>query len=351
VTEAVTGLDLVEWQFRVASGERLPLTQAEIPLRGHAVEARLYAEDPERGFVPSTGRVIALELPKAEGIRIDAGVESGMAVTPFYDPMIAKVIAHAPTRLEALDRLAAALDRTVVAGPRTNAAFLAAICRAEEFRAEKFDTGFIERNLEALGAVPRKKDPAAIASGAAKLVARNDAALHERARRVSNELHSPWSATDAFDFTGERKVSIPLIADGERVIAEVKYSSHAKTPPAISIDGASAAKDAHVVESGRDVFVLRGGRQYIVHVEDAATDADQGGGDGAIKAPMHGKLLALLVNNGDAVEKGQRIAVIEAMKMEHTLTAPVAGIVKVIAGSVGAQVAEGTRLVQIEAAA
>ena len=117
VTEAVTGLDLVEWQFRVASGEPLPLTQSAIPLRGHAVEARLYAEDPERGFVPSTGRVIALDLPKAEGIRIDAGVEAGMDVTPFYDPMIAKVIAHAPTRTEALDRLAGVLDRTVVAGP------------------------------------------------------------------------------------------------------------------------------------------------------------------------------------------------------------------------------------------
>ena len=169
VTEAVTALDLVEWQFRVACGEKLPLEQSQVRFDGHAIEARVYAEDPESGFLPSTGRIVALELPA--DIRVDSGVEAGGEVTPYYDAMIAKLIAHAPTREAALDRLAAALDRTVIAGPRSNVAFLAALTRASEFRQGKVDTGFIDRNLAALGAVPRKADFAAAALGVANLLA------------------------------------------------------------------------------------------------------------------------------------------------------------------------------------
>ena len=155
VTEAITGLDLVEWQFRVAAGEPLPLAQDEVPLNGHAIEARLYAEDPERGFLPSTGRLVALKLPEGEGIRVDTGVETGSDITAFYDPMIAKLIAHGATREQALARLGGALERTIVAGPRSNVAFLGALCRAKEFRAGAVDTGFIERNGDALGLVSR----------------------------------------------------------------------------------------------------------------------------------------------------------------------------------------------------
>src|SRR6478672_11399318 len=158
VTEAITGLDLVEWQFRVAAGEKLPLTQERVPLQGHAVEARLYAEDPEREFLPSTGRLIALRFPRNEGLRVDSGVDAGSEVSPFYDPMIAKLIVHAKTRDDALDRLARALEQTVLVGPRSNAGFLAALCRAPGFRKGQFDTGFIERNLVDLGAVPRGLD-------------------------------------------------------------------------------------------------------------------------------------------------------------------------------------------------
>src|SRR5450432_176461 len=172
VTEAITGLDLVEWQFRVAAGEKLPLRQDQVPLNGHAVEARLYAEDPERGFLPSTGKLIALQFPTAEGLRVDTGVEVGDEVTPFYDPMIAKLIAHGETREQALDCLAQALDKTVVIGPRSNAGFLAALCRAPEFRASNFDTGFIERNLAALGAAPQGLDRAAASLGAQTLLTR-----------------------------------------------------------------------------------------------------------------------------------------------------------------------------------
>src|SRR5580704_8908114 len=169
VTEAVTALDLVEWQFRVACGEKLPLKQSQVRFDGHAIEARLYAEDPESGFLPSTGRVVALELPS--DIRIDRGIEAGGEVTPYYDAMIAKLIVHGATREAVLERLAEALDRTLLAGPRSNVAFLAALCRAGEFRQGRVDTGFIDRNLAALGAVPHAIDRAAAALGVASLLA------------------------------------------------------------------------------------------------------------------------------------------------------------------------------------
>ncbi|HEX5213521.1 MAG TPA: acetyl-CoA carboxylase biotin carboxylase subunit, partial [Pseudolabrys sp.] len=177
VTEAITGLDLVEWQFRIAAGEKLPLTQDKVPLNGHAAEARLYAEDPERGFLPSTGKVVALRFPQGAGLRVDAGVEAGSEVTPFYDPMIAKLITHGASRDEALDRLAAALDETMIAGPRSNAGFLAALCRAEAFRKGKFDTGFIDRHLAELGATAQGLDRAAAALGVQMLLARESARI------------------------------------------------------------------------------------------------------------------------------------------------------------------------------
>ena len=195
VTEAITGLDLVEWQFRVAAGERLPLTQAEVPLNGHAVEARVYAEDPEHGFLPSTGRIIALELPAGEGIRVDTGVEDGSEVTPFYDPMIAKVIAHARDaqrgarsagrRTRPHHRCGTAQQRRL---PRC------ALPRGRTFRAGTFDTGFIERNLAALGAIPQL-DPAAAALGALRLIDRDLARI---AALRGGEPPSPWDATDGF---------------------------------------------------------------------------------------------------------------------------------------------------------
>ncbi|MCA1998682.1 MAG: ATP-grasp domain-containing protein, partial [Hyphomicrobiales bacterium] len=164
VTEMITGLDLVEWQFRVAAGEPLPCRQDQLAIAGHAVEARLYAEEPERGFLPSTGHIHALRLPEGEGIRVDFGVAEGGEVTPYYDPMIAKIIAHGPSRDVALDRLHAALEDTLVAGPKTNLRFLAALIDQPDFRAGRLDTGFIDRNLAALGAEPQPLDPGAVAA-------------------------------------------------------------------------------------------------------------------------------------------------------------------------------------------
>jgi 3-methylcrotonyl-CoA carboxylase alpha subunit len=342
VTEAVTGLDLVEWQFRVAAGETLPLAQDQVRLDGHAVEARLYAEDPARGFLPSTGKILALDLPAGEGIRVDAGVAAGDDVTPFYDPMIAKVIAHAPNRAAALEALAAALDRTVVAGPRSNAGFLAALARSPDFRAEKFDTDFIERNLAALVGDVQTLDRAAIAAGAARLVAREQ----ERLRGEPEEGVSPWDACDGFQLSGARAVALPLDADGESVTAVVAYRAGRME---VTVDGMAAASDARMLDADAAVFVLRHGRQTVVRLKalDVAEAAGAGAG-GRVSAPMHGKVLEVLVAPGDAVRKGDRLAVIEAMKMEHTLLAPIDGVVADVRVTVPAQVAQGAHLMTIE---
>ncbi len=342
VTEAVTGLDLVEWQFRVAAGEALPASP--VALDGHAVEARLYAEEPERGFLPSSGKIVALEWPP--GIRIDTGVEVGAKVSPHYDPLIAKLIAKAPSREEALARLANALDRTIVAGPRTNLRFLAALCRASEFRQGRFDTGFIDRNLAALGAQPQDIDKAAGAFGVSRLIERVRPPIPTDSGE--EEPPSPWAASDAFQLSGFRSHSRPVVVDGEPVTAQVTYT---RGLPSISIDGVAAASDATAIHTQDAVLVLRQGRQTTVQLNDfASIDMQHLDASGLIRAPMHGKVLAILVEAGARVVKGQRIAVIEAMKMEHTLTAPFDGVVAEIAAAKDSQVAQGAKLMAIDRA-
>jgi 3-methylcrotonyl-CoA carboxylase alpha subunit len=345
VTEAITGLDLVEWQFRIAAGDKLPLAQGEVPLKGHAVEARLYAEDPERGFLPSTGRLLALELPEGEGLRVDSGVEAGSEISPFYDPMIAKVIAHAVTRAEALDRLASGLERTLVVGPRSNAGFLAALCRAGEFRDGKFDTGFIDHNLAALGAVPQGLDRAAAGRGAQALVERERDRIAKAIQREPDEPASPWDAGDDFQLSGVRRLALPIVADGETIVAHIVCDGGVS----VSIEGTGAAEDAAVVDAADAVYVLRQGRQTKVSLRDPAIDeAGDHGGGGLVRAPMHGKVLSIHVEKGATVTRGQRLAIIEAMKMEHTLTAPIDGVVSEIVVQKDAQVAEAAKVMVIE---
>ena len=346
VTEAVTGLDLVEWQFRIAAGEKLPLKQEQVKLDGHAVEARLYAEDPERGFLPSTGRLIALKFPQGEGLRVDTGVEEGSEVTPFYDPMLAKLIAHGNSRHEALDRLAGALDNTIVVGPRSNAGFLAALCRAAEFRKGDFDTGFIDRNLAALGAVPQGLDRAAAALGTQKLVERESARIAAVFEREPDAPASPWDSGDAFQLSGARHLALPILTEGESIVAQVAYGPGGAL---VAIDGIAPASDAVALDAGDAVYVLRHGRQTKVSLRDLSLDeAGDDAAGGLVRAPMHGKVLALLVEQGARVRRGQRLAIIEAMKMEHTLTAPIDGTVAEIAVAADAQVAEGAKVMVIE---
>jgi 3-methylcrotonyl-CoA carboxylase alpha subunit len=345
VTEEVTGLDLVAWQFQVAAGEKLPLRQQQIAFAGHAIEARLYAEDPDNGFLPATGPIVALEFPA--DIRVESGVEKGGEVTPFYDPMIAKLIAHAPTREAALDRLASALDRSLVAGVRTNLAFLAALCRAESFRSGKVDTGFIDRNLAALGAVPHASDLAAAALGVARLL--DDRHAENASPESVAEPDSPWTARDGFQLSGLRRVVVPILVDGQSADAAVSYG---KDGTSVTVGGAPPALDARAFLAAKEAYILRGGRQTRVRFKDVSeATAAAGAGDGNMKAPMHGKVLELFVRPGEAVAGGQRVAVLEAMKMEHTLRSPFAGTVAEVAVGVGAQVVEGAQIMVIERAA
>jgi 3-methylcrotonyl-CoA carboxylase alpha subunit len=342
VTEAVTGLDLVEWQFRVAAGEKLPLAQPQISISGHAIEARVYAENPENGFLPSTGTIVALNFP--DHVRVDSGVEAHGAVTPFYDAMIAKLIAHAPTREAALDRLGAALDHTLIAGVDTNLAFLAALCRSAEFRRGGVDTGFVDRNLAELGATRQGRDNAAAASGVARMLSRAEVAAIDVAGRVAAQ--SPWAARDGFQLGGIRSVAVPVMIDGEGVDARVCYGSAGMT---IAVDGTAPVTDAAVFDGVEEVYVVRHGRQTRVRLKDVATtSAEAGAGDGAVKAPMHGKVLQVFVETGRPVSAGERLAVIEAMKMEHTLRAPFDGVVAEVAAVAGVQVADGATIVVIE---
>ena len=341
VTEAITGLDLVEWQFRVAAGEPLPLSQSQIRQSGHAVEARLYAEDPERGFLPSAGKIHALWLPHGEGVRVDAGVETGGEVTPFYDPMIAKIIAHGASRDEALDRLRLALDETLVAGPRTNAPLLRALCDAPEFRAGGIHTGFIEANLARLGAAPHDLEVDAVLAGAERLLAPKAVASFD-----------PWRVVDGFELTGRRSVGVEILADGRPLslsqtiadgLARLEWPHHRRASD-------EAPAPATIVEADGAVFVLRGGRQTeLRRIDPLDFDAEASGeGSGQVEAPMHGRLVALFVREGEIVKRGGRLAIVEAMKMEHSLTAPRAGRVSRIASGVGAQVRQGARLMTIE---
>ena len=347
VTEAVTGLDLVEWQFRTAAGEKLPLMQEQITPRGHALEARLYAEDPERGFLPSTGRLVELQFPEIDWLRVDTGVERGSEVTPFYDPIVAKLIARGQTRDETFDRLVVALERTIVVGPRSNIGFLAALCRATPVRKGDFDTSFIDENLAELGAVPQGLDRGAAAFGAQRLLAQDHLSPSDPLEDTAGETQSPWDVADAFQISGTRRLTLPILADGESAVAEIVYSAKG---PELSIDGVGPAADAFAIADSNTVFVLRNGRQTKVCLRDTSL-AETGDHDksGLVRAPMHGKVLALLVEKGDQVTRGQRVAVIEAMKMEHTIVAPIDGVVTEIVVAKDAQIAEGTRLMLVAA--
>jgi 3-methylcrotonyl-CoA carboxylase alpha subunit len=342
VTEAITGLDLVEWQLRVAAGEPLPLTQAQIAMAGHAVEARLCAEDPANGFVPSTGRIVAFETPQREGLRVDAGVEVGSVVSPYYDSMIAKLIASGPDRATALARLAQALEAIAVAGPKTNAAFLHALALHPGFVAGRTDTGLIAREIEALA--PRGRDGQAIAFGTMHMLwqAHDDAELRRSDRPRGD--YSPWSAQDAFQLGGARRQQVTVLADGVPTKVEVDWGAGG---PGTRVIGEQDAppwqrRTIRVVGEGNPLYVLHDMRQTELRwpVFDADTAAEDGDGN-SIRAPIIGRVAKVFVRAGEAVAKGDRVAVVEAMKMEHVLHAPRDGVIRQVAAREGDQVALG----------
>ncbi|MBT9289035.1 acetyl-CoA carboxylase biotin carboxylase subunit [Prosthecodimorpha staleyi] len=364
VTESITGQDLVEWQIRVARGEPLPLRQEALSIAGHAVEVRLYAEDPAKGFLPQTGRLAHLVLPEGlPGIRVDAGVRGGDTVSVHYDPMIAKIIATGADRAEALGRLARALDRTEVVGLRTNRAFLAAIARHPAFAAAELDTGFIARHEADLLPAETAPDGLTLALAAAAVLGRRAGAAVAEADPA--DRWSPWNRTDAFRLNRPRVVDLLFEAAGaiqplrvELVPGGLKTEALAL---AYGLDGWAEAggrivftadgrrRSAAAAFDGDRVALFLDGAETVLRVVDPrAAAGDEGAGAGRIAAPMPGTVVAVAVKPGDAVEKGQALVVVEAMKMEHTLRSPRDGKVAKVNAAPGDLVAEGAELVVLE---
>jgi 3-methylcrotonyl-CoA carboxylase alpha subunit len=319
VTEEITGQDLVEWQLRVASGEKLPKTQDQLSINGHAIEARLYAEDPAKGFLPSVGRLDHFDLG-GDG-RIETGVEEGDAISPFYDPMIAKLITTGEDRVEAIGELAATLDEVEVWPVRTNAAFLFNALLHEDFGSGEIDTGFIERNLDAL--VPGPEPDEAIWRGAASVAS----AIVEDEQRLA-------------DITGFRLNAAPRHAVALGRSGTFRIVDLDSDEPMAAVSG---------FRDDERVVVFYEGLAYEFSLAARGTGTTHGLHDGEIEAPMPGKVTAVEVAAGDKVEKGQRLLTLEAMKMEHALTAPFDGTVAELSAVPGQQVTEGTLLVKVEA--
>jgi 3-methylcrotonyl-CoA carboxylase alpha subunit len=346
VTEAVTGLDLVEWQFRVAAGEPLPLKQGEIACAGAAIEARVYAEDPEHNFLPSAGLIYAMTFKgreSAQGVRVDTGFAAGDSVTPYYDPMIAKVIVHGATRAEALAALLSALDDAVIIGPKTNLAFLRGLMRSREFAAGKVDTGFIDANLGRLGAQPHPANRKAVHAAARLLLEGRDQTAASRL-----DTSDPWRVADSFELIGSRRIGLDITVDG--VPMRVHLVEGANVDAVEKNEGAEDGDTITLHKANGGVYAFAGGRQAFVELVDPFARAEAGAekGDSAIRAPMNGRLVAIAVEEGDRVGAGQRLAVVEAMKMEHALVAPFAGVVRDLTAAVGEQVEMGERIMWVE---
>ncbi len=322
VTEAVTGVDLVEWQFRVAAGEPLPLSQDRITLNGWALEARLCAEVPERGFLPSTGRLEHLFLP--EGLRVDSGVEAGDEVGPHYDSLIAKLIAWAPTREGATEALAEACGAVETWPVRTNAAFLARCLDDPDFLAGRIDTGFIGDRLDRLAAAPEPSADLAAAAAAALSALSSDGAS------------APSRDLAGFRLNAPPREQVRIWCDGQPLLA--------------ALDG--GPEEADLLDAGETLILFEGGSAFAF----SATPPDPeggaaAGGDGAVSAPLPGKVAAVSVSEGARVLRGDILLVVEAMKMEHGLAAPFDGVVEVLSASVGDQVREGEVLARVRSEA
>ncbi|EPX80448.1 acetyl/propionyl/methylcrotonyl-CoA carboxylase subunit alpha [Salipiger mucosus] len=338
VTELVTGVDLVEWQFRVAAGEPLPARQEDLSITGHAFEARLYAEDVPAGFLPATGRLSHLAFP--EGLRADSGVRAGDAISPHYDPMIAKLIVHGPTRAIALRKLARGLSETQVAGTVTNLAFLGALAVHPGFARGEVDTGLIERDLDALTEAP--ETPPRVVALAALAAA---GLLEETAPATGFTLWQPLRRSLRLDHAGEELRCYLKMLGPDRAEIEVPGA----TVEALRRDGGWRfdGVPAEPVAQDADTITVFAGHGLRFGVVDPLRRAIEGaGGSGVIEAPMPGKVVAVLAEPGQTVGAGDRLAVLEAMKMEHTLTAPRDGVIAEVLVEAGAQVEHGAALIR-----
>jgi len=368
VTEMITGLDLVEWQLRVADGERLPLAQDDLRIRGHALEARIYAEDPDRGFLPATGRIVHLAMPAASAhVRIDTGIRAGDEITPWYDPMIAKLIVWDDDRDHALGRMRTALAEFEVVGLTTNVDFLQRLVSCGAFDRADLDTGLIERHRDAL--FPERQPVADEVLALAVIAELEATAAGARARAaLSGDPWSPWHATDGWrpnqdnhhvlawrDGEVERRVVVHYRANDYEIELDGRMrrlsgrATGANTFEA-TLDDASVHGTVVSRADRRDVFA-HATHAVLTYIDPYAQQADAAAEGGNLAAPMPGKVIALLAEPGAKVTRGTPLLVMDAMKMEHTIAAPVDGVVKAFLYAVGEQVAEGAELLEFEQAA
>jgi 3-methylcrotonyl-CoA carboxylase alpha subunit len=364
VTEAITGQDLVEWQLRVASGEALPLSQEQLTISGHAIEVRVYAEDPARDFLPSIGRLAHLQAPAEDAhVRVDTGVRAGDTVSMYYDPMIAKLIAWDRDRAGAIRRLRRALADYEIVGVATNLAFLGNLAAHPAYEAAELDTGFIPRH----GALLR---PAAGAASTQVLAAAALYSLAERRQAVdaaaaaSLDPWSPWSLADSWRLNGDGYQDL-VFRDGD---AQLRLRAHPQRAGGVRLDLADGTtamlagstdpdglvrftvdgvkSTARVVRLGDDLVVVQGGRNHRLQRVDPLTPARlEAGGDGRLTAPMPGRITQVHAAAGATVRRGAALLILEAMKMEHTITAPTDGRVETIRYAVGDLVEDGAELI------
>jgi 3-methylcrotonyl-CoA carboxylase alpha subunit len=359
VTEMITGLDLVEWQLLVASGEKLPLEQKAIAFSGHAIEARIYAEDPDRDFLPATGKIVHLAWPAVTpDVRIDTGVEAGAAITPWYDPMIAKLIVRGKDRAAALAALRHALSEVEVAGVIANVAFLSRIAACRAFSTAELDTGLIERNrgepLASRGPAPAE----ALATAALAELAAEEAGASESAR-ASGDPHSPWQRVDGWRLNGASHHDFVFLDGEERHSVRIDFTVRGPqlggAPLAVRIEGTryfvrmgERSFRARAVQNGSTWHVFCNGDYRRLTLEEELRVPGEEEAAGSLAAPMPGKVIKLLVAPGASVTKGDSLLILEAMKMEHTITAPADGRVKEIHFASGEQVPEGAQLITLE---
>jgi 3-methylcrotonyl-CoA carboxylase alpha subunit len=360
VTEAITSQDLVAWQLKVAFGEPLPLRQEEIVAAGHAFEVRIYAEDPDRGFLPSIGHIHHWRQPaSAPGIRVDTGFVEGDTITPNYDPMLAKLIVSGPDRLASLDRLADALARFEIGGVTTNIAFLQRLIANADVRAGDMDTGLIEREIDTLVSGSSEPTPADLAAAVAAVLAREEA--------VKPKSASPWDRAGGWMMTGNRRRAIGFTAGGATYEATLVYGGvansiaveigdtrhtvrYVKSDAGLDVFVDGIKTRAAAVWSGRDLALTTPRGTFRLHWRDPyALEGADTAKAGRFTAPMPGAVTRILVDPGSTVTKGDPVLVIEAMKMEHTLRAPVTGRLVSLACSVGSFVDEGVVLGVFEA--
>ena len=363
VTEMITGLDLVEWQLRVASGETLPLGQHEIAAKGDAVEARIYAENPAKGFLPATGRIAKWREPQGDGVRVDTGFRQGDTVTPYYDALLAKLIVWAPDRAGALDRMIAALGQFKITGVTTNIAFLTALVGHPLVRQGEMDTGLIERDLSMLTGSSQALSLLDLAAASAAVLMREAAE-----RSAINEGSSPWDRTDGWTLTGGRTRRLSFRNGTERESVLLRYARDG-----LMLELAESSQPLRFVSRPGGAFdVSLGGLMATVSaswdgralelatahgpirldwIDPFAADVLETAGAGRIVAPMPGTVTRILAEAGADVVRGAPLIVMEAMKMEHTLRAPADGRLKGLKCAVGDFVQEGAELAEFEAVA